>query len=295
MLTRGVEFDTIELFEQMLVMTVYAWSIVFMILRYVFVALLLAYLTNVYVKQRDVHTDIKGYVLEWRVDTYKDIHRWLMQFKSVIAAPSQNEEHYRELLSYTKFKIGYQGMEYASFFDTPEQLMRFADEFDRMLNKDESFIDDTLKCTLGDFQYWLDDVRGLLYAFVRTEYDNRWKNDEETVKNHCKLAHKVLGIALQKDIDRYFEEMDDQLRDRLRYIKISGKYTKAVKDMDEGKFKIYNNSQLQRNMSGVIIIFSLVHFEELFAQNPSIIKDKKQFMGLMSEYKDCYLKYFEEE
>lgn len=276
-------------------MTAYAWSIVFMILRYVIVALLLAYLTNVYVKQRDVYTDIKGYVLEWRVDTYKNIHRWLMQFKSVIAASSQDEEHYQELLSYTKFKIGYQGMEYTAFFDTPEQFMQFADEFNRMINKDEAFIDDTLKCTLCDFQSWLNDIRELLYAFVRTEYDNRWKNDKETIKNHCKLAHKILGIALQKDVDRYFEKMDDQLRDRLRYIKISGKYTKAVKDMDEGKFKIYDSSQLQRNMSGIITIFSLVHFEELFAQNPSIIKDKKQFMGLMSKYKDCYLKYLEEE
>ena len=47
------------------------WNFVFLVARYVIAALLLAYLTGVYVKKVDIHTDIKGYVLEWRIDTYK--------------------------------------------------------------------------------------------------------------------------------------------------------------------------------------------------------------------------------
>ena len=71
------------------------WNILFLVIRYVLVALLLAYLTNVFVKRKDVVTDIKGSVLEWRVDTYKNIHRWVMDMKRVIAPPSQQENWFR--------------------------------------------------------------------------------------------------------------------------------------------------------------------------------------------------------
>lgn len=69
------------------------WNIIFLVIRYVVVALILAYLVNVYVERRIIHTDIKGRVLEWRVETYKSIHRWVMKFQSVIAAPSQDEDN----------------------------------------------------------------------------------------------------------------------------------------------------------------------------------------------------------
>ena len=46
-----------------------------------------------------------------------------MIFQSVIFAPNQYEEHYRNIVAPT-FKIG-QSMEYATFFDTPERLFQF--------------------------------------------------------------------------------------------------------------------------------------------------------------------------
>lgn len=75
-----------------------AWNVIFLVIRYVMVVLILAYFTNVYVKRKNIHTDIEGRMLEWRVSTYKSIHRWVMKFQSVVAAPSQDEEHYRSLL-----------------------------------------------------------------------------------------------------------------------------------------------------------------------------------------------------
>lgn len=122
------------------------------------VALLLAYLTKVFVKRKDVVTDIKGAVLEWQVETYKEIHRWLMGLQRVTAPPSQQEQWFRSLLSSRRFKIGYQGMAFVSFFDTPEKLIQFVTEFHQMLNKEEGFIDETLKQKLISFQIWLDDV-----------------------------------------------------------------------------------------------------------------------------------------
>ena len=134
------------------------WRVIFDIIRYVVVALILAYVTNVLVKRKNIRTDIKGRVLEWRVETYKSLHRWVMIFQSVIAAPSQDENHYRNILAPTKFKIGYQGMEYASFFDTPEQLLKFNMEFNHMLNKEKDFIDYPLMHELKSFQFWIDEV-----------------------------------------------------------------------------------------------------------------------------------------
>ena len=151
------------------------WNILFLVIRYVLVALLLAYLTNVFVKRKDVVTDIKGSVLEWRVDTYKNIHRWVMDMKRVIAPPSQQENWFRSLLSSRRFKIGYQGMEYASFFDSPEKLIQFGVEFNRMLNKEEGFIDEALKRKLTSFQYWLDDAIDFLGVFIRPiVFADRW-------------------------------------------------------------------------------------------------------------------------
>lgn len=297
------------------------WNVMFLVIRYVVVALILAYLANVYVKRRTIHTDIEGRVLEWRVDTYKSIHRWVMKFQSVIAAPSQYEEHYRNILVPTKFKIGYQGMEYASFFDSPECLYKFGIEFNRMMNKEENFIDYSLKHHLTSFQYWLDDVITFYGAFVQVEYDKRWRFDEKTVKDHCELACKVLGIALQKDVNKYYREIDEMLRDRLRNLKISGIYTEswwvkmvrkgtskcdAIMDKEEAPtlynhivewfyyhvlYRSYGCSQLLKNQNGMMAIFMQVHFEEQFAKNPAILEEQKTVGRLTTEFYDCYTQY----
>lgn len=298
------------------------WNIIFLVVRYVLVALLLAYLTTVYVKKKSIHTDIKGRVLEWRVDTYKSIHRWVMQFKNVIAAPSQYEEYYRNILSQTQFKIGYQGMEYVSFFDSPERLFQFGLEFKKMLNKEEDFMDYNLLHALEEFKYWLDDVVMYYGAFAKAECDKRWKFNAKTVEQHCRLACKVLGIALQDDLNKFYAHIDDLLRDRLRNIKISGVYNetlgvrikkKAIERcesiMDKevnGRYKrgiewfynkvffhTYGSSQMRKQQFGMMTIFMLIHFEEQFAKNPDIINDQNKFMKLMTEYTDCLVKYIE--
>lgn len=296
------------------------WNITFLIIRYVVVAILLAYLTNVYVKRKNIRTDIKGRVLEWRVDTYKSIHRWVVKFQNVIAAPSQDEDHYRNLLAPTKFKIGYQGMEYASFFDSPECLLEFGMELNRMMNKNEGFIDYPLNHLLNGFQYWMDDVIMFYRAFAQAECDTRWKFDEKTIEKHCKQACKVLGIALQKDVNKFYGQIDDMLRDRLRNLKIAdvyseswwsgrkrkaAKYCEAIMDKEEDTrysrlvewfyyhvlYHNYGCSQLLKNQLGLMKIFVFVHFEEMFAKNPTIMKDPKEVCRLTTEFYDCYTQY----
>lgn len=297
------------------------WNVLFLVIRYVVVALILAYLANVYAKRKNIRTDIKGRVQEWRVDTYKNIHRWVMEFQSVIAAPSQDEEHYRNILSPTRFKIGYQGMEYATFFDTPEQLFKFDIEFNQIMNKEEDFIDYPLRHALNGFKFWLDDVIMFYGAFGRTEYDKRWKFSKETVKRHCELVCRILGIALQEDVNRFYHKLDEMLRDRLRNIKIAGvhsesciikckriacEYCEKVMDKEEdGRFDrmvewfyyhvLYGyygyRSQLHRNQLGLMTIFVLVHFEEQFAKNPDLLKNKTDFMRLTTEYNNCFCQY----
>lgn len=296
------------------------WNVIFLVIRYVVVALILAYFANVYVKRKNIHTDIKGRVLEWRVDAYKIIHRWVMRFQSVIAAQGQYEEHYRNILASTNFWIGYQGMEYASFFDSPECLFKFGMEFNRMMNKEENMIDSSLKHHLTSFQYWLDDVITFYGTFVQVEYDKRWKLDKKTVKEHCELASKVLGIALQKDVNKYYREIDEMLRDRLRNLKISSIYTESwwvrmirsvtlscetIMDKEEETwyshvvewfyyhvlYRNYGCSQLLKNQTGLMSIFMQVHYEEQFAKNPAILEDHKEVSRLATEFYDCYTQY----
>ena len=298
------------------------WCIIFDIIRYVVVALILAYLTNVYVKRKNIHTDIKGRLLEWRVETYKNLHRWVMIFQNVTAAPSQDEEHYRNILAPTKFKIGYQGMKYASFFDTPERLLKFHKEFNQMFNKEKDFIDYPLMHELNGFQLWLEDVRMYYMAFIRTETDKRWNFSDETIDKHCKLAIKVMGIALQEDVNRFYHKFDEILRDRLRNIKISeaysegwltklkrmaSDYSESVMDKDENRlyprivkwfyyhtlYRSYDCSEVRRNFSGLITMFLLIHFEELFASKPAVMEDKNTFTSLSTEFYNCYTQYCE--
>ena len=293
------------------------WNFVFLIARYVMAALLLAYLTGVYVKKVDIRTDIKGDVLEWRIDTYKNIHHLVMKLQSVIAAPSQNEEQYRRILSLTKFKIGYQGMEYASFFDSPERLLFMGMELNRMLNKEEHFIDYPLKNKLEDFQYWLDNVIMFYGAFYHTEYDKRWGSGELTAKANCLKACKLIGIALQEDVNSYYKELDDLLRDRLRNIRIAGIYTESrlsrirkrcyeyceriMNEEKDGRYSrlvewlydhlmygTYCGSQLQRHQTELMTIFTMTHYEDYLAKHPSVVNDKEQLMGLLKDYSECY-------
>ena len=294
------------------------WTVIFDIIRYVVVALILAYLTNVFVKRINIRTDIKGRVLEWRVETYKSIHQWVMRFRSVIAAPSQDEERYRNIIAPTGCKIGYQGMEYASFFDTPEWLLKLDMEFNQMLNKEKDFIDYPLRHELNGFRYWLDDVIMYYRAFVKTENDKRWKFREEMIDSHCDLAIRVLGIALHKDVNRFYNKFDEMLRKRLRNIKIAGVYSEwwltklkrrvcnyceNLMDQEDDClyvlmaewfynhviYRSYGCSQLARNQEGLINMFLLIHFEELFASNSAVMKDKHTFASLSTEFYHCYM------
>ena len=305
-------FDSIDFYVQ----------IVFWLIRYGLVALLLAYLVNVYVKKKDIRTDMEGHALEWRVDAYKKVHRWVMGLNSVIAAPNQLEEQYRAMLAPTRFKIGYQGMEYATFFDTPEKVIAFGMEFNQLFNKECDQIDYVLEHKLTDFQLWLDDVIMLLMAFVNTEYDKCWHFREKEKEDHCNLGCRVMGIALQKDIDSYLEQIDSILRDRLRNLKITNIYhdtlrvkllrkttdfCESVMDKEENVwymnivvwiyfhfvYRTYGCSQLQKHSSDLFGIFTKVHFQELVAQNQEKKMDRNEFMKLINEFNDSYKKHLE--
>lgn len=272
--------------QEFLHLSACTWSIIFWVTRYVLVALVLAYIVNVFVKRKDIQTDIKGRVVEWRVESFKSLHQRLMRFKNIIAAPSQDEEHYRSILSVSNFKIGYQGMEYASFFDTPERLFQFDMEFGQLLAKEETFLDEQLKSKLYDFQEWLDNVIMFYGAFILTEYDPQWKFNKKTSEKHCLLACNLLGIGLQEDVNTYYNQLDEMLHDRLGEIKLSGVKRKA-KDY-------YPKSQLRRNHYGLTTIFVLAHFEEQFAKNPALYKDGEAFMRLSGEYMNCYMNYLKQ-
>ena len=292
------------------------WDIIFLVFRYVLVVLILEYITNVYAKKA-IQTNIKGRVLEWRVAKYKEIHKWVMKTQSVVAAPSQDEEQYKSIIALTKFKIGYQGMEYASLFDSPENLFLFVKEFNEMIDRDKMFIDYPLRHMLDVFCYWLDEVVTFYGTFIRAEYDKKWKFDEKIIKNHCKLACKVLGIALQKDVNRFYRRIDNMLRARLSNLKISGVYTESwfikmkrkatqycenimdkVGDEDTRYerlvkwfylhvlYREYGCSQLLKNQQDLLTLFINVHLEDLFAENLSIVEKGKEFY-------ECYTRYLE--
>ena len=85
------------------------------------------------------------------------------------------------------------------------------------------------------------------------------------------------------------------LHGRLAEIKISGVYDESKSLLDRRKAKnYYPKSQLHRNQYGLTVIFVLAHFEEQFAKNPFLYKDKETFLRLSNDYMDCYMKYLKQ-
>lgn len=280
--------------QEFLNISQFTWNVIFSIIEYILVAIVLAYFGVVYNKKKERITDLKGRVTEWQVETYKDIHRWFMNFKSIIAAANQDEEHYRQIISHTKFKVGYQGMEYASFFDNPMILLNTDRELNQILDRDSDFLDESLKAKLYDLKDWFEELVEIFGAFIMTEGDSQWNLTAEKSEENCNLASKILGIALQKDVNTYFEEIDEMLRERLNKVKISGVYSKSTK-LWSSPPKYLSSSQLVTKRIDLMNLFFLVHYEDEIINKPEWLSDIDLFRDKFKGYLNCYNSHIKNE
>lgn len=293
------------------------WEIIFMILKYVIAALALAYLTVVFVKQKNNLTDLKGQILEQRIDSYKEIHRFVMRLQSLIASPSQKEECYQVFLSLSEIKTGYQGLEYCSIFQTPVHLLQFGIDINKLVEKTTIHLDYDLEQKLSEFQCWMDDVVEVTRAFAMTESDSRWHNSNIKIEQNSILACQLLGIALQDDINAFYEQFDRMLKNRLQKIRLSSispnslwiKTKRMISDYCEAMFdkkeksktkilrwfynhclyRTYGCSHLLKQKDKILTLLTLVHFSEEIEKQTFRRQSMDAFSKHMMEYQQCFM------
>jgi hypothetical protein len=77
-----------------------------LILKYILIALCLAYVTHVFSKKREVMLDVKRHVLEKRLKLYASLHKLIHHNSLLIAPPVILEQYYWSLIDGMPFRIG---------------------------------------------------------------------------------------------------------------------------------------------------------------------------------------------
>lgn len=76
------------------------------ILKYVIIALCLAYMNHVFSKKKAVMYDVKRHILEKRLEIYASLHKLFLRNSTLIAPPAIKEQYYWSLMNGMPFRIG---------------------------------------------------------------------------------------------------------------------------------------------------------------------------------------------
>lgn len=257
----------------------------FFILKYCIIALLLAYVTNVLVKAKEAKAQLRSYEMEHRIEAYVKINGLMAKIDSHIAPPREKEELYASLLENRSFKIGDQMLEYTTCFDSFEKLLGFKSEIEQALGSTRIFLEAELEDRLSDFYDWYMDVLSLLYAFDLTESDKKFGIKENTRKEHLTLAARLLGIALQEDINWHRRKITRTIAKRIQNIDLRG----WDKKHSLSRFLPAHKEQYSKHFNELVIVLFLVHsFEHL---NDDSFKKMPQgdFRAKVADFSDTLL------
>lgn len=169
------------------------------ILKYIFIALCLAYMNHVFSKKKAVMYDVKRHILEKRLEIYASLHKLFLRNSTLIAPPAIKEQYYWSLMNGMPFRIGDQKMEYVSYFDTYKKLYGYYLFLQRSQSK-SVFLPRNINDSLELICEWYKKVIEILTAFKMVE-DEESSLNERQKEEHLDLACKMFGIALQYDID----------------------------------------------------------------------------------------------
>lgn len=264
-----------------------------LVLKYIVIALFLAYMSHVFSKKKAVQMDVKKHLLEKKLNIYAKLHKNLLSYTSFIAPPAYKEQFYRNILDRMPFCIGDQKMEYVSIFDSFNRLSEYYHQFQLDGLAKSSFLSDDITNCLSLINEWYGNVMSILIAFQMTEKDNFF-NDTITQKKHIDLACRLTGIALQKDIEIMGNHLNKMLVDYLHVPSLSNLFKVSILNkISEKMFERYfTRLQLNRYASYLVVIllyiyvsdkYSRAEFDELPDQYSNII---------MQEFCSSFLKYF---
>ena len=256
-------------------------NMIIQIVTYILLPLIVAYITTVMTKREEVELDAQGQLLEHRVQAYAEVYRFMRKSLNRIAVPFVEEKLYADCLEGSMYKIGRQGMEYASFLSSIENIDKYSDQLERLLLTNSLYLDSKLEGELNNLQSWIANLQYLLKSFKATEEDSRWKFDAYLRNQRERYACSLLGIALQDDINRFTDNIEPLLEDKLRHPKICKWNFRRTTEGDDNSFE---QSQLAMNVPDLIVRLNYLHYSDRYTPN--------EFDELPEQQRNKYLEEF---
>lgn len=258
-------------------------ALIFSLVKYLLAALIVAYFSKVFMKKREVMTDIDASKLEKQLHANVRLHKLLMETKHHIAPSQLTEMFYNEFIDRMPFKKDPTLNSYPICFDSQERL---ADYYYRILHekrRDFPFLDYKSNVLLDDLTDWLEELNGIVEAFARVEANPKWKYSSDIQKRNISLLVKVLGLALQNDTDHFVDKLSKRFHKKLQNPRISSWRGKTCLDKFhnylcmkyETKFDRKNNRK--RTISW--IYFNVLH--PLYGRSQLCINSKKGYLSLV--------------
>jgi len=280
----------------------YTWEILFQILEFVMLAVAAGYVTVVVIKKYEIKNEIVGEQYERSINAYVQIHELCVRLRQIEALPRLEQGKIAELLAPLDFKTEKNGVEYVSFFHDISSFEEYYQKrFNQKVRQLKNYLDECLTDKLSEFQNWLEDIHKVLQLFANVEKDKSWHFDSDTVEKHNTLLVRSLGVALQNDIENFYDDIDKLLRRRLEKVDLSHlttssirfKIKKKISGFCEKKFETksnhgilkwiylnllyptYGRSQLHTHNGMLFLLMTMLHYSE--------VKQPKEFFDESSE------------
>lgn len=256
------------------------------IITYILLPIVVAYITTVLAKQREVRLEAQGQLLEHRIQAYADVYRFMRKNLERIAVPLVEEKLYAECLQGSDYKIGHQGFEYTSYLCSIEQIENYSDELKHLLLTNDLYLEPNLRCELYNLQLWVDRLFHLLHAFKATEEDPCWGFDSFLQRDNISCACSLLGIALQNDVNVFTRNIEPLLENKLRHPKL--RRWKLNTHKQEGNNHSFAQSQLVKKSPDLIVRLNYLHYSSKYTPNQfdELPEDRQH------EHLDAFFKVF---
>ena len=262
-----------------------------LVLKYILIALCLAYVTHVFSKKKEVMLDVKRHVLEKRLKLYASLHKLIHHNSLFIAPPALMEQYYWSLIDGMPFRIGDQKMEYVSYFSSYEKLNEYC-----MLIQEQSsqtlFWPKDIEATLDSVNEWNDNVLSLLTAFKMMEEENNSLNDEKR-KEHLDLACQIFGIALQHDIEYISDHLKSMLADRLQMPNLLNLF--KVSFADKCRLWLFerhiDKADFYKHGASLVVLLLFVHIRDEYTRDEYGNLPEHDRDSIMKRFHTSIIKY----
>lgn len=236
-------------------------------------------------KRKEVELDAHGLLLEHRIQAYVEVYRLMQQNQKVAIVPFVEEQLYAACLEGSCYKNIHRGMEYPSYLSSVSRIKQYMDKLEGLLLTKGLYLEPKMRNELENLQMWVADIARLLRAFSATENDPTWSLDATTRRDNERFACSLLAIALQADVQCFYNNINPILEDKLRHPKLS---RWRFEDSNINSDHSYRHSQLAKNACDLVVRLMFLHYRNLYSPDDYAAMPKEQSSKLMERFYEVF-------